>query len=347
MEGTSNLFPAAIVARPRSVANQKLRGIGKSRMRVVGSRDPRIGLGRGALLVVGLAVACATTADPVISWEARTADAELERALDAEAKGEREQALELGGRALQHAREAAALGTVGRALLLVGRTEPDLMACLDAIEVFEHEDDRAGVAEAQVEAAGLLLDLGRPDDALIHARASRSALTEAELGRTPWARLSARIHHTTAEALRALERADEARAEERQADLALSLLDDADLLKLRVEVQLALGVDDELQGEPSRAIEHHSRALSLARKTGDQQAQLAALTGVVSALTGLQRYADAVSHCERALELAREVGDVGQVQELGRRGLQLLALMGDEAGSARRRDFEQALLTGT
>jgi tetratricopeptide (TPR) repeat protein len=316
-------------------------------MRVMGSRDARTCLGRGALLALGLAVACATTADPAISWEARTADAELERALDAESKGEREQALELGGRALQHAREAAALGTVGRALLLVGRTDSDLMACLEAIEVFEYVEDRAGLAEAQVEAAGVLLDLGQADEALGHARASRSALAEAELERTPWARLSARIHHTTAEALRALDRFDEARAEERQAELALSLLDDADLLTLRVEVQLALGMDDALQGEPSRAIEHHGRALSLARKMGDQQAQLTALTGVVSALTDLQRYADAVSHCERALELARELGDAGRVQELGRLGLELLTLMGDEAGSARRRDFEHALLTGT
>ena len=317
-------------------------------MRVIGIRDAGNGLGRGArLLALGLAGACATTADPAISWQARTADAELERALDAESKGEREQALELGGRALQHAREAAALGTVGRALLLVGRTDSDLMACLEAIEVFEHAGDRAGLAEAQVETAAVLLELGRPDDALAHARAGRTALEQAGLGRTPWARLSARIHHTTAEALRALERADEARAEERQADLALSLLDDADLLGLRVEVQLALGMDDELVGEPSRAIEHHSRALSLARRTGNQQAQLAALTGVVRALTALQRYADAVSHCERALELARELGDADQVQELGRRGLELLGLLGDETGSARRRAFEQALLTGT
>ena len=317
-------------------------------MRVMGGGDVRTGLGRGArLLVLGLAGACATTADPAISWEARTADAELERALDAESKGEREQALELGGRALQHAREAAALGTVGRALLLVGRTDSDLMACLQAIEVFEHVGDRAGLAEAQVETAGLLLDLGRPDDALGHARASRSALAEAELGRTPWARLSARIHHTTAEALRALGRLDEARAEERQAELALTLLDDTDLLRLRVEVQLALGLDDELQGEPSKAIEHNSRALSLARRTGDQPAQLRAMVGVVTALTDLRRYADAVTHCERALELARELGDSDQVQELGRRGLELLSLQGDAAGSPRRSAFEQALLTGT
>ena len=309
-------------------------------MRVMGSKGARV-------LLLGLAGACATTADPSISWQARTADAELERALDAESKGEREQALELGRRALQHAREAAALGTVGRALLLVGRTDSDLMACLEAIEVFEHQGDRAGVAEAQIAAASLLLELGQASEALGHARASRSALEDAELGRTPWARLSARVHHGTARALRSLDRIDEARSEERQADLALSLLDDADLVPLRVEVQLALGMDAELLDDPGHAIEHYSRALSLARRAGDGPAQLAALTGIVSALTDLQRYADAVAHCERALDLARELGDAGQVQELGRRGLALLALLGDPAGSSRRRAFEQALLTGT
>jgi tetratricopeptide (TPR) repeat protein len=278
-------------------------------MRVMGSKGAR-------LLLLGLAGACATTADPSISWQARTADAELERALDAESKGEREQALELGRRALQHAREAAALGTVGRALLLVGRTDSDLMACLEAIEVFEHQGDRAGVAEAQIAAASLLLELGQASEALGHARASRSALEEAELGRTPWARLSARVHHGTAQALRSLDRIDEARSEERQADLALSLLDDADLIPLRVEVQLAWAWTTSC-GRAVAAIEQLQPGAVAGPHARRRGRQLAALTGVVSALTDLQRYADAVSHCERALELARELGDAARCRSWG------------------------------
>jgi tetratricopeptide (TPR) repeat protein len=111
-------------------------------------------------------------------------------------------------------------------------------------------------------------------------------------------------------------------------------------------VQLGLAADDLARGQPEPAIEHYSRVLYLAQRTGDRARELEALTGIVTALTDLRRYTDAVSHCERALDLARDVGDAHWVQDLGRRGLDLLVRLGDESDSARRQAFEQALLTG-
>jgi tetratricopeptide (TPR) repeat protein len=306
----------------------------------------RISLG-ALLLAFGLAGACATSSEPGITWDARTADAELERAQQAEAQGERERALELGRRALQHAREAAALGTVGRASLFVGRIELDLALCLEAVAVFEHNGDRGGEAEAQIATANAWLALGRYDEALDSLDHADAALAEAQLDRTRWARSSAQLHHTAARVLGQLGRRDEAQSRERQAELALSLLDDSADVALRIEVQLSLAADDEAHGRSALAIEHNSRVLYLAQRNGDRQAQIAALTGVVTALTELRRYADAVSHCERALDLARDLGNPSQVQALGRRGLELLVRLGDQADSARRQAFEQALLTGT
>lgn len=303
--------------------------------------------GTALLLGLGLAAACASRADVGISWDARTAEAELERAQEAAAQGQREQALELGRRALRHAREAAAVGTIGRALLLVGSQEPDLASCLDAIVVFQGLGDRPGEADARLAAAGILLDLGRGTEALEQLGLAEGLLDPAGSERTPWARSSARLHHDFARALRSLGRADEAQSRERQADLALSLLDDADMLRLRIDVQLGLAESEAAHGWPDRAIEHNSRALYLAQRTGDRSAQLAALTGVVSALTDLRRYEDALAHCERALVLAQDIGDPRPVQELGRRGLALLVQLGDDSGSARRQAFEAALLAGT
>ena len=299
------------------------------------------------LSVCGLVGGCAASADPGVGWEPRTAAAELERAQQAERSGERERALELGRRALQRAREAAALDTAGRAMLLVGRLETDLALCLEAVTVFEYSDDLEGLAEAQIAVASVLLALGRPGDAVDRAVQADLALSEARFERPDWARLSARLHHTAALALRELGRRDEAQARERQAELALSLLDDGDELALRIQVHLGLGAGEELNGWPVRAIEHQSRALDLAQRTGDREAQLEALTGVVRSLTDLRRYSDAVSHCERALDLARDLDDPARVQDLGRRGLELLGRLGDSAASARRQAFEQALLTGT
>jgi len=300
---------------------------------------------RGALLaVIGLLVACATPAEPGVSWAARTAEAELARAHDAEAQGDRQQALELGRRAAQHAREAAALGTVGQALLLVGRVDSDLAPCLEALEIFEYDENLPGRVEAHGVCAQVLLGLGRPDDALAHAERGIALLDEAGLDRAERARRSAPLQHAAAASLRALGRHPEAPAHERQAELALSLLDDRQLPELRIAVQLGLGADERVRGWPTRSIERYGRALDLAQQRGDRASELEALTGLVMALTDLRRFADAVSYCERALELARETGDADSVQDLGRRGLQLLLELGGETRPAQRRSFEEALL---
>ena len=300
---------------------------------------------RGALLaVIGLLVACAAPAEPRVNWTARTAEAELARALDAEARGDRQQALELGRRAAQHAREAAALGTVGQALLLVGRVDSDLAPCLEALEIFEYDGNLPGRVEAHGACAQLLLALGRPDDALAQAERGNALLDEAGLDRAEWARLSAPIQHAASASLRALGRHPEAQARERQAQIALSLLDDRQLPALRVAVQLGLGADERVRGWPTRSVEHYGQALDLAQRLGDRGSELEALTGLVMALTDLRRFADAVSYCERALELARETGDADSVQDLGRRGLQLLLELGGETRPAQRRSFEEALL---
>ncbi|HZM01135.1 MAG TPA: hypothetical protein VFD43_12880, partial [Planctomycetota bacterium] len=299
------------------------------------------------LLACGLAVACASPGGPQdVSWEARTADAELERARAAEVQGDRAHALELGRRSLQHAREAAARGSIGRALLFLGRTEADLAPCLEAIDVFEAIDDRAGLAEAQTVAAELLLELDRPEAALDHLALAEAALEQAELDRPRWARLAARLHHTSAGAQGRLGRADAAESSERQAELALSLLDDGDEVALRIAVQLGLGAGEARRGWPARAMEHYGQALGLARKAGHRVAQVEAYTGIVAALTELRRYADALSHCERALAVAQELDDPQRTRDLGWLGLQLLDQLGDGADPARRRAFEEALLAG-
>ena len=275
---------------------------------------------------------------------ARTAEAELARARDAEAQGDREQALELGRRAARHARAAAALGTAGQALLLVGRVDPDLAPCLEALEIFAHIEDRAGLVEAHGACAQVLVALDRPDDALAHVERGTALLEEAGLERAEWGRRSAPLQHAAAASMRRLGRHPEAAARERQAELALSLLDDRQLPTLRIAVQLGLGADERVRGWPAQSIEHYGRALDLAQRRGDRASELEALTGVVVALTDLRRFADALSYCERALELARETGDADSVQDLGRRGLLLLGELGGETRPAQRRSFEEALL---
>lgn len=300
---------------------------------------------RGALLgIFGLLVSCATPAEPGVSWTARTAEAELARARKAEASGDRQQALELGRRAVQHAREAAALGTVGRAQILVGLADSDLAPCLEALEVFEYSEDRLGLVEAHGACAQVLLTLGHPDAALAHADQGVALLEEADVDRAEWGRLSAPLQHAAAASLRLLGRQPDAQARERQADLALSLLDEQALPALRTAVLLGLGADERMTGWPTRSIESYGRALDRARRRGDRGSELEALTGVVMALTDLRRFADAVSYCERALELARETGDTERVQDLGRRGLLLLGELGGETRPAQRSSFEEALL---
>ena len=303
----------------------------------------------GLALALMLASACASPAAPEVSWDARLAEGDLVRASEAEAAGDREHALELGRGALRRARDAAALGTVGRALLFVGRTEPDLGTCLDAVAVFQHVGDRSGEVEAHLAAAELLHALAQDGDALDELRAAESVLEldRAVLDRRAWAQVDARLQHQAAEVLRAQGRHEEAAGRERRAELALSLLADDQLLGLQREVQLALAADEVAAGWPDRAIERYNRALFLARRDGDREAELEAMTGVVDSLAALGRVADAVSHCERALALARELPDPERVQALGRRGLQLLQELGEADGSARRRSFEDALLWGS
>jgi len=310
-------------------------------------RGPRRWRLAALLMACGLgADGCGAPAGPPISWTARTAEAELERAQAAVKQGDRERALDLGRRALQDARKAAALGTVGRALTLVGQQEVNLAPCLEAIEIFQQIGDVAGLIDAQLGAAEVLLAVGHPDQAALHLEQAGSALERAQFERPQWARVAARLRHSTAVAQRELGQREQAQASERQAELALSLLADTEEMPLRIAVQLGLGAAEASRGWPDRAMGHYGRVLEMAQVTGDRRGQIDALTGMVVALADLHRYSDAVSRCERALALATDLDDQGQVRRLGLLGLQLLDLLGEEADSGRRRAFEEALLAG-
>lgn len=243
--------------------------------------------------------ACRAPAAGPGSFEAREADALVERAAEhlaaerwAEAAETGRAALDAAGRADHPRAEAAALrvlGTVARDL--------DAIAAAEALSAELDDDD--GRSRADLARARVLTALGRTDEATAAARVGLERLGVDDV--LDHAELLARLHHAEAAALRAAGRPDEAAAAERRADLTLSTLADDASLPLRLDVALALASDADA---PDVAFRHHARASWYARRIDQPYAELRAVVGMAGDCLALGRRHDAAAMIERALRLA-------------------------------------------
>jgi tetratricopeptide (TPR) repeat protein len=230
---------------------------------------------------------------------------------------------------------------MGKAQLLLGDLDGDLLRLSQAAAILESQDDHAGVAAARIRSAELLLDGGRARQALPLLREAARSERRVERSREQVARLAARRHHLTASALRQLGREQEAAVEERQSSLALTLLPDDDLLDLRRGVALARGADAAAGGRHEEALGWNAQASALARRLGDRLAELAAVTALAADFAALGRVDDALHHQLRALDLAREVASRGSTVIVAQQALALLDTLAPD--DVRRAPFEAAL----
>jgi tetratricopeptide (TPR) repeat protein len=296
-----------------------------------------------AILASALAwvIACAAPPATEVAWEARMAEGELTRAREALERGEHQAGRRHAEQALQLARDAAALPTVGRALLLLGDLDADLLRLDQAAATFAFVDEHAGCAAAHIRIAELLLDGGRAGAALSHLALAADREAQLSNDRIQSARLAARRHHLAATALRLTGRADAAEAEERQASLALTMLPDDEFLMLRQAVAAARGNDAVAASKYEEALRWHARASETARRLGDGAAELSAIMALAGDLVALGRLDDALHHHLQAMDLARKLGDEAGAVRVARKALALLD--SQPPGDSRRARFEAEL----
>lgn len=298
----------------------------------------------GALLAFG--AACAEPATQPPTWATLRAEGQLERAMQAEARRDLPTARELASTALDESRAAALVSVSARSMALLGRLDGDHLMLLDAIDLLEALGETEALVRARIDLAGLAVDGGQLPLASAQLDAALVLLDEAELDRPTHAHLAARAWHTYAAALRKAGERAAALSRERQANLMLSLLDDADLQRLRLEIAQRMGDDFAATSDPRQAFQQHSRASALARELEDRRAELVAITSLTRDLEAMERFRDAVDHCGRALDIALELNDTASAAALANRALQMLMTLGERPGSERWERFSAFLDRG-
>jgi len=296
------------------------------------------------VLLTGLA-GCGTVepAGAPISWEQRLAVGRLQQALDQLERGDRAGARRTAELALAEASRAAHLPTMANAKALLAALEGNVVRLQEALAQLEQLGDEVGLARARLMLAELAVSADRPDIAVPALQAAVAALPDDPRGRIESAATEARVYHLQAAALRLAGRAQEAAASERRAALALSVLPDAELLRLRAEIAQACGDDLYREFDARGALAQHARAAACAREAGERATELHALAALAADFELDGRWREAADHSERALRLAHELGETAVARAVAQRGLVALRVLREPETSARWRAFEEAL----
>ncbi|MHC4844536.1 MAG: hypothetical protein ACYTCU_00090 [Planctomycetota bacterium] len=296
--------------------------------------------------LIALPAGCAEPATHPPTWASLRAEGQLDRALQAEARRDFQAARELAVAALEESQAAVNVSASARSMALIGRLTGDHLMLLDAIDLLTALDEDEALVRAHIDLAALAVEGGQLPMAAAQLDTALTRLDEAGLERRPNAVLAALVWHTYAAGLRKAGAREAALSRERQANLMLSVLDDSEMQRLRLEVAQRLGDDLAATSDPRQAFQQHSRASALARELEDRRAELIAITSLTQDLEAMERYRDAVDHCGRALDIALELGEDARAATLARRALQMLMSLGERPGSERWERFSAHLDRG-
>lgn len=289
-------------------------------------------------LALILTAACATDPAPP-RWEETIGSALCARAENLLEQGRVEQAKRAADEALSRSVRADHRARALHVLGLIDRSETKLA---QALSLLETTGDRMRIWRTRLALADLARSTGEASAAIAHLERVLDE-TQAWADIFQRSRIEAEARHLLAAALRELGQAERARSEQRQALLALTLVDDDELPKLRIEATQALGDDHLHAGDPRAAFEAHARAATLARQLEAETEELAALRAMSHDLAAMGRPLDAATHAERALRLAQRLGERDQVAALARQALAWVARSGDRDAAAHRLVFVEAL----
>lgn len=301
----------------------------------VARRRYRAPLLASLIVLITLGAACAEPATHPLTWAARRAEGQLQRALQAESRGDLVNARDLAGVALDESRAAANIAVVARSKALIGRLDGNHLQLLDAIELLTALGETETLVRARLDLAAQAMAGGLLRLASTQIETALDLLKQAGLERGAEARLAARAWHLYAAASRVSGAPAAALSRERQANLMLSLIRDTELPRLRQEVCQRLGDDFASLADHRQAFQQHARASFIARELEDRRAELVAIIALSQDLEAMDRNADAVGHCERALAIALELEESDLAEALAHRALQILLTLGETPGSER------------
>lgn len=291
-------------------------------------------------LLLVLCLACARSAPPT-DFESHMAAALATRAEELLEAGEDDRARDAAERALQRAVSSGARTAEARALHVLGLLDGDLSRLQRALDLLQNETPSPALWRQRNVLAELALEQQLPQEVL--RLVTRNLAESAD-----WPNLEARMrseahsHHLRGQALAQLDRGDEAFGAERQASLALSVLDDADQLPLRRAVAQSLGDAYALRSDPVEAFEQHSLAGSLAQGLGLSSEEFLAVSCMSRDLVHMGRWLDAADHARRGVRLARQHLSPAHALQLGHEALTWLD--GDSSAEA---DAHRAALRAT
>lgn len=286
---------------------------------------------RAVLLALSLA-ACRGGPEvngPGDPWNQGMAGALAARAGEMASEGRTEDARTTAEEALALARRTHDQRSEGRALAVLGRLDRDLGTLQRARDLLEDFASPLEVWPLELALADALLDANRPEEAL----AELDTLIEDTStwpDSTARARTEAPARRLRSVASRRLGDDESGRADDRQAQLLLTLLREAELTELRLSLALVRGDDLLALGDPANAYAQHARARTLAAWLGDLPAEARALAAQAGDLAALGRQGDAADRAMLAITCALEADD----RELARRtALHALGWLDDRAES--------------
>lgn len=288
------------------------------------------------------AAGCAGPSGNGVAWEQAEVAALVDHAWRLADEGREDEALEQAHAVGARAEVLGETLTAARAHLLVARLEGDLdraryaygvlVASGDAVQCVQGAREMAALADARGETA---LALEAFDEALAHAA---SITDHGARGRA-----LAPLHAERARMLAGEGRPDAALGAFRQARLALTLVPDDELLALRVEVLEALAAHARARGEHDEAFALGARAAQYAAEAQHPRDEIRLLAAQADDLLALGRTQAAADRIERAFTRADEVDDPELRDAVARRGLAILATLGED-GSARHSAYSAALV---
>lgn len=253
-------------------------------------------------------------------WSQGLAAALAARAGELLADGRTSEARDMALEAWDRAQMASDGRSQGLALAVLGAVDRDSVLLAEARQVLQLHATLAETWELALVLADVLLDEGRTAQAL---SVLDPVVTAAESHHDPAIRaaIEARARRLRSVALRRQGWVEEGRADDRRAQLVLSLLPDAQLMELRLILALVLGDDLLAEGHPADAYARHTRARTLAERLGDGASEARALCAQAYDLAALGRFADAADRALLGAEHAEVAGQAALTRQAALSGL--------------------------